>query len=119
MPDLDDFTGTAPSHALDACVALVEAITFLSNCNSEHIINCSTAATDTVDMHVQIVHDLDQNGSDLDAIINSDILMIKELGRQTRLAKALKLIGQFTIESISQVRKLNGSEEIIDLLTLS
>lgn len=119
MPDLDDFTGTAPSHALDACVALVEAVSFLVDYKDEHIINCSIAATDTVDMHVQIVRDLDQNDADLDNTINSDALMVNELQRQGRLISALKATNYFTQEKIAELRLLNGNEQIIDLFTLT
>ena len=118
MPDLDNFTGTAPSYALDACTALAEAISFLSDYDDSHIANCSTAATDTVDMYVQVVHDLDPNRPDLDIVINSDVVMVNELQRQLRLAVKLKTISQFNEESISQLRSLNGKEDIIDLMSI-
>lgn len=119
MPDLDDFSGTAPSYALDACSALAEAISFLIDYKDEHIINCSTACTDTVDMYVQIVHDLDQNSSDLNAVINSDFIMIREVERQVRVATALTTIKRFTTEKLAEIRLFNGKEEIVDLATIT
>lgn len=117
-PDLDDFTGNAAAYAADACIALIEATTFLLDFNVEHIINCSTSATDTVDMYIQLVEDLDVNLATLNEVVDSHVVMRTEIQRQKQLLSALSRVNDFTNQEIVTLRNLNGAVAIIDLSTL-
>ncbi len=117
-PDLDEFDGHLPSYALDACVALDEALQFLTDKHEAHIINCATAATDTIDMFVQEYQDLEPSRRDLDAVIAADPFMLAEQARQRRILEALLSVNEFDNAAIQRLRQLNGTGAIIDLALL-
>lgn len=115
MPDLDNFEGTAAAYALDACLALVESLTFLFDFDDEHIINCSTSATDTIDMHVQLVEELDSQDPSFERKIMSSLLMKNEINRQKKILTSLSTVTQFSQQEITRLRNLNGVDTIVDL----
>lgn len=114
-PDLDESQNDFASYAFDACIAMVEALNFIINTDSAHVINCITAATDTVDMYVQDIIDIDPATPDLNSIIDANPIMIKEVNRQRLIAESLAETPVIDSGYISDLRALNGQEAVVDL----
>lgn len=117
-PDLDESQNEFASYAFDACLAMTEALNFVINKDSTHVINCITAATDTVDMYVQDISDLDPATPDLNSIIDANPVMITEVKRQRLIAESLAETPVISSSYINGLRALNGQEDIVDLSVL-
>lgn len=119
FPDLDDFSGITPSYAFDASTALSEALRFVLTDDKEHIVNCSTAARDTVDMFVQELHDLQPNRPDLEGLIAGDPYVIMEAARQKSLLNLLIATPVISVDLVTQLRIQQTMEPgIIDIKKL-
>ncbi len=117
-PDLDESQNEFASYAFDACIAMDEALNFVINSDSAHVINCITAATDTIDMYVQDINDLDPAAPDLNSIIDANPVMIKEVNRQRFIAESLAGTPIMDSDYINHLRALSGQEAIVDLSAL-
>ena len=118
FPDLDEFEDFSASYAFDACTALYESITYLSDNNTEHITNCSTSATNTLDMFIQEYMDIDPNTPGLESIINSHPFMQKEVNNQLEVLKYLNSKSNINIEDIKFIRNISNYS-IVDLQLLT
>ena len=117
-PDLDKSKNEFASYALDSFAAMLEALDFILNKNSKHIINCATSATDTVDMYVQMASEIEPSASDLDAFIQASPFMIREITRQRLLLKELTKASIIDSTFITYLRTINEAENIINLNNL-
>jgi uncharacterized protein YjaG (DUF416 family) len=117
-PDAAKFQVALAPYALDACIALEQALLFLLNKQEAYLLYSTTAATDAVDMFVQESLDLDPNQRNLDAVIDASPFMQRELARQRRVAEALLSLWELDDEQIAELRQFNGTEGIIDLSLL-
>lgn len=117
-PDLDESDNDFASYAFDACGALSEALLLVEEQASTHLLNCLTAATDTVDMYVQDLQELHLSPSDLNAFIDASPTMKQERQRQQVLTQ--ELLGRATLddEFISQLRRLNEQAPLVDFARL-
>lgn len=114
-PDLDEFDSPTASYALDTSSAMLEAVSFLLDGKIEHIYNCATYATDTVDMFIQELNDLDPNHPNLGNIIDKNGYMVNETERQERMLKLLTDINRFDVDIIKNLRVENGAKNLIDI----
>ncbi|OON67439.1 DUF416 family protein [Hymenobacter sp. CRA2] len=117
-PGLTDFSTPLTPYAVDACIALHEALQFLVDKQESHISHCATATVDSVEMFVEEYRQLPSLQRGQTAIIAADPFMQAELARQHRLIEALLSIHEFDAASIHQLRRLNGSGGIVDLTRL-
>lgn len=117
-PGLQEFGGPLTTYALDACIALHEALQFLADKQETHISNCATATLDSVETFVQEYRQLDPDQRGFAAAVAADPFMQAETARQHRLLEALLSIHEFDAASIHQLRRLNGSGGIVDLALL-
>lgn len=108
FPDLDDFTSSQASYAFDASSALASALQFLITGEKEHVVNCSIAAFDTVDMFVQMLYEIEPNVPNLEALIDRDPYMQKEVERQQQV---LHLLCTTSIVSPDFITKLRQQQE--------
>ena len=81
-PDTEDFGDYDGSYALNASVAVLELLEYLTDYKLEHILNISTCITDTIDF------ELTEQDSTLtnEELINHPVL-INELTRQLEVTK--------------------------------
>ncbi|GAA4372481.1 DUF416 family protein [Hymenobacter koreensis] len=114
-PALNASKSPLTSYAVDACIALNEALQFLTDKLESHLHNCATAAMDSVDMFVQDYQNLSPSRRGLEAVVAADPFMQAEKARQHRLLEALLTLHDFDATSIHQLRRLNGSGGIIDV----
>lgn len=116
FPDLDDFSGITPGYAFDASCALSEVLEFVITGAKEHVVNCSTAGFDTIDMFVQEFYDLDPNRPDLNQIIDADPYMIRECARQRNILDVLSETTTITPALVAQFRMQQDTESgIVDI----
>lgn len=108
FPDLDDFTSREASYAFDAASALNSALLFLITGEKEHVVNCSIAAFNTVDMFVQMLHEIEPDMPNLEALIDSDPYMLREVERQHQL---VDLLSRTAVISTDFIAKLREQEE--------
>ncbi|WP_072008659.1 DUF416 family protein [Hymenobacter sp. IS2118] len=113
FPDLDDFTSSEASYAFDASSALNSAFQFLITGDKEHVVSCSISAFDTVDMFVQMLHEIEPNVPDLDQLIYSDPYMQREVERQQRLLTLLSKTPIVSADFIAQLRQEQESQPAI------
>ncbi|AYA37284.1 DUF416 family protein [Hymenobacter oligotrophus] len=114
-PALSDFASGLTPFALDACIALEEALRFLTDKQESHMLHCATAAADSVEAFAQEHQGLDPNRRDFEAAVAANPYLQAEIARQHRLTEALLSIHEFDAASIHQLRRLNGSGSIIEL----
>lgn len=114
-PALGDFRTPLTAFALDAGIALHEALQFLTDKQEAHISYCATATLDSVEMFVQEYRGLSSEQRGFAAALAADPFMQAERTRQHHLIEALLSIHEFDAASIHQLRRLNGSGSIVDL----
>jgi uncharacterized protein YjaG (DUF416 family) len=117
-PGLDEFASPLTAYGLDACIALHEALQFLTDQQETHVSNCATAALDSVEMYVQEYRGLAADLRGLAAALATDPFMQAERARQHRLIEALLSIHEFDAPGIHRLRRLNGPGGIIDVTRL-
>ncbi|RTQ50749.1 DUF416 family protein [Hymenobacter gummosus] len=117
-PGLQEFDSPLTSYAVDACIALHEALQFLTDKQETHISHCATATLDSVEAFVQHYRQLNPDQRGFEAAVAADPFMQAEAARQHRLLDALLSIHEFDAASIHQLRRLNGRGGIVDLARL-
>ena len=117
-PGLQEFSSPLTSYALDACIALHEALQFLTDKQETHVSNCATATLDSVELFVEAYRQLNPEQRGFEAAVAADSFMQAEVARQHRLLEALLSIHEFDAAGIHQLRRLNGSGSIVDLARL-
>lgn len=97
-PDSDDFTSLYVSFAQDACFSICGLLDFLLGSDAGKIVQAATYATDSVDLYVQEIENMDPNSPDLERRILAHPLMQRELQKQRE-----------NLESIAQAPILDAS----------
>jgi hypothetical protein len=97
-PDSDDFTSLYVSLAQDACFSICALLDFLLSSDVDKIVVAATYATDSVDLYVQEIEDMDSNAPDVEERILAHVLMQRELRKQ-----------KDDLEAIAQARILDAS----------
>jgi hypothetical protein len=83
-----------------------------------HLLNCLTAATDTIDMYVQDLQELTLAPSELNAFIEVSSIMKQERHRQQVFTQ--ELLGQASLDSefLTHLKRLNEQEPLVDFTRL-
>lgn len=110
-PDTENFDTIFVSSALDACTCILDSLEFLIDKDFAKIQNISTYATDTVDMYIQEIENLNFNtDQDFQKKIDQHPLMHKELAIQSGVINFLnkiKSIDQEDIQTLIDLQKSN------------
>ncbi|MGI4832309.1 MAG: DUF416 family protein [Janthinobacterium lividum] len=117
-PDLDKSDNDFASYAFDACGALSEALLLVEEQGVAHLLNCLTAATDTVDMYVQDLQELTLSPGDLNAFIDASPTMKQERHRQQVLTQELLERAALDDEFLTHLRQLNEQAPLVDFARL-
>ncbi|MGI4823630.1 MAG: DUF416 family protein [Janthinobacterium lividum] len=113
-PDLDESDNDFASYAFDACGALSSALLLVETKQHTHLLNCLTAATDTIDMYVQDLQELNLAPADLNAFIDASPVMKRERHRQEVLTQELLSRATLDSESLVQLKRVNEQEPLVD-----
>lgn len=111
MPEPAHYDTILASSALDASAAIIESLNFLVDKQTSRLDDISTMATDTADMYIQDVENLDYNtDKHFQQKIDTHPLMIKEISMQkgiiSYLAK-IKNIEPLDISTLLQLEENN------------
>ncbi len=118
FPDLDEFEGGFPAHALDTCIAFDELLSYIISKDGRHIHSLSESAFNSVDMYIQEKLDLDPSDPALEEKIASNPAMLTEELRQKNVLIALHETVAFTPERLSFLQLLNNQFEYLGDLDL-
>ena len=91
-PAPENYETVLASSALDACGAIHELSSYLEDNDTSHIDAIATFATDSVDMYIQELLDLDMNDPTSEEKISSHILMLREKKMQNDIWNYLNKI---------------------------
>jgi uncharacterized protein YjaG (DUF416 family) len=89
IPDTEAFDTIAVSSALDAGTAVVGTLRSLLDGDTKHIVEVASYCRDTVHMYIQDRDDLDYKDALFDMKIEQDVLMRRELARQSDILSKL------------------------------
>lgn len=92
-PDTNESFHDLVSSALDAAVATSVLLQFLTDRQTEHIVEIAGLACDSADMYVQELESMDPQDPDLEERIRLHPLMQRELERQAADLKSLAAAG--------------------------
>jgi uncharacterized protein YjaG (DUF416 family) len=111
IPEPADYDTILASSALDASTVIIESLNFLIDKQTSRLDDISTMATDTADMYIQDVENLDYNTDKyFQQKIDTHPLMIKEISIQkgiiSYLAK-IKNIEPLDISTLLQLQENN------------
>jgi uncharacterized protein YjaG (DUF416 family) len=84
IPDSEDFSSLYADVAQDASLAICELLDYLIGRDINKITATATYATNSVDLYVQVVEDLNPNAPDLEQKILTHRLMQRELYQQEK-----------------------------------
>jgi len=117
-PDLDEVDNDFASYAFDACGALSSALLLVETKQHTHLLDCLTAATDTIDMYVQDLQELHLAPADLNAFIDATPVMKREKHRQEVLSRELLSRTILDSEFLAHLKQLNEQEPLVDFARL-
>ncbi len=111
-PDTGDFSVIFVSSALDACTAILDSLDFLIHKDFSKIQSISTYGTDTVDMYIQELENLDFNtDKDFQNKIDNHPLMKKEIAIQIGIIGFLNNSKTLDYGDIQTLLKLQENEK--------
>lgn len=116
-PDMDDFSSTLASLALDACTSILSSLDYILDKDAKHIVNVSTYATDTVFAFIHSIQNISTTWADEQIIIDNNKFMINERNRQLELVNKLSKINLNNITD-GLIDSLRSKTSIIDLSLL-
>ncbi|GAB4192661.1 MAG: YjaG family protein [Wenzhouxiangellaceae bacterium] len=116
-PDSDDFESLYTSFAQDACFAVCSLLDYLLNSDAERIVQAATYATDSVDLFVQEIENMDPNDPELEQKIVTHPLMQRELAQQEKELQMIERASSLTPELLTQLRSAwdNNGKSNLDL----
>ena len=117
-PDLDETDNDFASYAFDACGALSSALLLVETKQHVHLLNCLTAATDTIDMYVQDLQELNLAPADLNDFIDASPMMKRERHRQEMLTQELLKRALLDSEFLLQLKRVNEQASLVDFARL-
>ena len=97
VPHADDFDSLYVSAAQDACFAICALYDFVLEASASHIVDVARFATDSVDLYVQEIEQMDPRDPLLEDKILAHHLMQRELAQQQQDIDAIAVAG--TIDS--------------------
>jgi uncharacterized protein YjaG (DUF416 family) len=108
-PKPEEFDTILASSALDACGAIHETLHFLTDKTLTRLDSISTFATDTVDMYIQELEDLNFNSDiEFQQKIDNHPIMKRELSIQGGIITYLSKIDTLGPQDISTLIELQG-----------
>jgi uncharacterized protein len=90
-PNSEYFVSLYLTSAQDACFAICGLLDYLIESDVDKIVKTATYATDSVDLYVQEIENMDPNSPELEQVILTHRLMQRELSQQE---KDLKFVEQ-------------------------
>ncbi|MBS1635843.1 MAG: DUF416 family protein [Bacteroidetes bacterium] len=108
-PAPENYDTVLASSALDACGAIYELASYLEDKDLEHISSIGTFATDSVDMYIQELLDLDMNDPTSEEKIAFHILMLREKKIQEDIWKYLNKMDAIDDGDIQTLEKLQDN----------
>lgn len=96
-PDSEDFQSLYVTSAQDACFAVCGLLDYWIEHDVNKIVQAATYATDSVDLYIQVVENLNPNTPDLEKKILTHKLMQRELSQQEK-----------DLESIEKTKDINS-----------
>lgn len=101
IPEPADYDTVLASSALDACTVTIETLNFLIDKQNSRLDDISTMATDTADMYIQEIENLDYNNDPFfQKKIDSHPLMKKEIDIQKGIINFLTQRKSIDIDDI-------------------
>jgi uncharacterized protein YjaG (DUF416 family) len=116
-PDIDDFSDSLASFALDACTAIISTLEYILENDVKHITYVSSYATDTVYAYIQEKEDIGALDPSWQIQTDNDDFMIAEKARQVGLLDRLSKTDVTTISN-DLINNLRHNNPIIDLSLL-
>lgn len=116
-PDSDEFDSLYVSFAQDACFSVCCLFDFILNGESGRIAQIAEFATDSLDLYIQEVENLQPNDTELEQKILENPLMQNELSRQAQDISNLEVLSNpIDEESINRLQRhyLNSETSIFD-----
>jgi uncharacterized protein YjaG (DUF416 family) len=104
LPDTEDFQTPSAGRALDAGIAVIEALAACVDPDPEHAHTAATMTTDTADAYVCDLLDLSGNEPDLEERIAAHPLMQNQLQRHQALIDELGRHRRLTPELLDAIR---------------
>ncbi|KAI9450913.1 hypothetical protein F5148DRAFT_1290478 [Russula earlei] len=112
FPAPENFNTILASSSLDVCMAIAETLNFIADKKFQRILDISTFATDSVDMYVQELENLDYNlDPDFEVKIQSHLLMQQELKVQAGIISYLSTLDTIDKEDINTLVELQQSNK--------
>ena len=81
-PDTEDFSTIFVSSALDVCTCILDSLDFLADKQLSHLKSILSYATDSVDMYVREIENIEASDKDFMKKVNEHPLMKKEISVQ-------------------------------------
>lgn len=116
-PDTEDFTTIFVSSALDACTCILDSLDFLIDKDFSRIKSISTYATDTVDMYIREIENIEASDKNFIQKVNEHLLMYKEISIQQGIIAFLNKSKSIDFEDIQTLLHLqeNNIKGSLDL----
>ena len=112
-PDSEAFESLFTSSAQDSVFAICALLDFCAAGDVGKVILAARYPTDSIDLYVQELEQMDPQASNLEDLILSTPLMQQELSRQGRDLELLRTLPEG--QAIQQLRARDGSEDAFDL----
>ena len=108
-PNTEDFDTILASSALDACTCITDTLDFLNNSDSKLLQYISSYATDSVDMYIQYIENLDFNNDEsFQKKIDTHRLMVNEVGIQNGIIDFLLKKNQIDMQDVQLLLDMQG-----------
>lgn len=114
-PDTSDFSTIYVSSALDACTCILDSLHFLLDKDFLKLTYISSCATDTVDMYIQEIENIELSDKDFRHKVDSHPLMKKEFEMQSGIIAFLsnsKNIDHEDIQTLLRLQENNKKSNI-------
>jgi uncharacterized protein YjaG (DUF416 family) len=116
-PDSDNFQSLYSTSAQDACFAVCALLDYLVKNDIDRIIQVATYATDSVDLYVQVIENMNPNSSDLEQKILEHRLMQRELSQQEKNLEYIEKARDIDLKFLYQLKNSwnNNGKSNLDL----
>ena len=108
IPDSDSFSSLYTSLAQDACFSICALLDFLLDSDVGKIVEAATFATDSVDLYVQEIDNMDANGPDLEQQILAHPIMQRELKTQREHIDSIDRATTLAANFLIQLKNVSG-----------
>ncbi len=117
IPDSEKFESLYVSSAQDACFAVCNLLDFMIDSDVDKIVLAARYATDSVDLYVQELENMEPNTSELEQKILTHKLMQRELTKQEDDLRAIEKTSSLDSNFLTQLRSSwnNNGKSNLDL----